>query len=667
MPDNNLTKNDELKSEEVREVDPDNPVNEDEQSLVETEKEVARMDFDSEDEDKLPIDDELIKVEDSPYDELIAGDRKTFNDPNTDLPTTDISEQIIPRESDLGDISNNLDSTSKIYTLPDHAISSSEKKELLEKLHTKIPGIIQHQNGDTVEEKPKQQKIEPPPPPPREKAKVHKIEPAQPVEEKTEIFAPPQDFKEIKPESRYCHLSGHKIVFDKSVKLRVGEHVQYLGNKYGIKKRIINKSFYLKYALIGMICIFVAVLLAVSVFSGNKNGKLVGLLINSETQAVVADAQITINDLGQTYYTDENGLFIVNQITPGDWSLSASKPQYRTAALGFNIPKGQTRVVTLIMDPSVPSGRDNENDKKKDEAKAEKKVEFGKLQINTNVPDARVIIDNKVMGSGNQTYSRLYAGKHKLVITKEGYQEYSSTIMINPDKTTSVDINLDEIEVAYNPSEISYQEYLNKADDLSSKNKWQEALGNYTLALAKHEDGSIYKKRALAYQKLDQHNMAVNDLFKASQLYTNEGTITEAINCLTNILDLTPQNTRALRERGFAYLRSGKYDTGVTDLRKAVDIDEESFDNQIALGEALYLMGEYKESLKYLKKARKLNDENARVYGLIALASLSKGSDKDARKYYKEFTERARDYDLAEFESDPDWQRLIHMVSQNDN
>ena len=124
---------------------------------------------------------------------------------------------------------------------------------------------------------------------------------------------------------------------------------------------------------------------------------------------------------------------------------------------------------------------------------------------------------------------------------------------------------------------------------------------------------------------------------------------------------------RALRERGFAYLRSGKFDTGITDLRKAVDINDDSFDNQIALGEALYLMGEYKESLKYLKKARKINDENARVYGLTALASLAKGSDKDARKYYKEFTERARAYDLAEFESDPDWQRLTHMVSQHDN
>ena len=226
-------------------------------------------------------------------------------------------------------------------------------------------------------------------------------------------------------------------------------------------------------------------------------------MVNSETQAVVANAQITINDLGQNYYTDENGLFIVNQITPGDWSLSASKPQFRTAAIGFSIPKGQTRVVTVVMDPTVSSSRESDADKKKaDAAKTEKKVDFGKLKVNTNVAEARVIIDNKVMGESNKTYSRLYPGKHKLVVSKQGYQEYNGTITINKDKTTSVDINLEEIEVAYNPSEISYLEYLNKADDLSSKNKWQEALGNYTLALAKHEDGSIYEKRALAYRKL---------------------------------------------------------------------------------------------------------------------------------------------------------------------
>ena len=268
MPDNNLTKNDELTPEEIREVNSDTPDPEKQQSLEKTEKEIARMDLDSDDDNKLPIDDELIKVEDSPYDEFIAGDRKTFDDPDTELPKTDISEEIVPHDYDNEQISDNLDSTSKIYTLPDHAVSSSEKKELLDKLHTKIPGIIQHQNGDTVEELQEQQEhcsaCSPTSDRHVKKRMSIKSNRSHPVEEKTEIFAPPEDLKDTKPESKYCDLRGNKIIFDKSVKLRVGEHIEYLGKKYGIKRRLVNKSVYLKYGLVGIVCTFVAILLLVS-------------------------------------------------------------------------------------------------------------------------------------------------------------------------------------------------------------------------------------------------------------------------------------------------------------------------------------------------------------------------------------------------------------------
>jgi tetratricopeptide (TPR) repeat protein len=324
----------------------------------------------------------------------------------------------------------------------------------------------------------------------------------------------------------------------------------------------------------------------------------------------------------------------------------------------------------MRLEPTITTAEIEEAQRKSEEEKKQKQKpqrSYGKLKVASNVPEAKVIIDNKVMGPANKTYSRLYAGKHKLVVMHEGFKEYSETININTNQTTEIDVKLEEIDLEYDPSEITYEEYLSKADDLASEGNWQEAAGNYTLALAKYEDGQTYYKRAQAFIKLSRNAQAKSDLFKAASFYVYENNLSQAMACYNDILDMDPENARALRNRGFVFLRKNDHKAALKDLERAKDIDDESFESSIALGEALYIMGNHKDALKYLKKARNKDKSNARAYALSALASMARGKDKDARKYYRGFEQRAGIADLNEFSSDPEWTKLKELVKQEDN
>ncbi len=635
------------------------------------------------DDTRLGIEEDLIKVEQSPLDDFadLDEEQKSFNDPIEGLEKTDISDQVgiesdesdgefmleekaglhkLPdKPLDLepeADAHEPKDSTDKIYALPDEAVSSTEREKLISSLQSKIPNIMKHREPEEDE-----MPVDPAPPESQKTKPLIKKRP-EPQEPKTEIISPPSP---VKADKNVAYAKGTRLHFPSGTKFNDGGEVNIDGYKFKIRHKPRDMKSIILAALLGLVFLLVVAVGIRQIASKPTSGKVVGLAINARTGEVLSDVQVTIDELGRSIYSDGNGLFIFDGLKSGDWSISASKPQYSNAAFGFSLAGSETRVLTFNLEPSTVALKNNEDDKKKEEEKKEqKKIAFGNLTVNTNFPDAKVIVDNKVLGSSNKTYSRLYPGKHKLVVMMEGYKEYSETITVRENGNTTVDITLEEIDAGYNPTEISYAEYLSMGDELASKGKWREAAGNYTLALAKNEDGHTYFKRATAYLKMDQADQAENDFFKAAALFTHQGHNGDAINCFDLILEHSPENTRALRGRGFAYLRTGKFDKSIDDLKEAVDIDDKSYDNQIALGEAYYAMGKHKDALKHLKKARKIEDSRARTYALMALASLGKGDEKDAHKYFKGFEIRADAQDRAEFEGDPEWQRLAQMVSE---
>jgi Flp pilus assembly protein TadD len=637
-------------------------------------------------DERLALEEDLIKVQEDPFDDFNRPESGNREDDSEPLVQTSISDEIEPR----GDIEDEtmIDTdmpdnrpgamrpghseemtTDKLYVIPDKTVSSTERDKLISSLQSKIPNIMQQKQTDMNLDESRTAPLAPEKELWKEERKHIDDDMREEKEPLTEILSAPLSFSRENKENLAVFVRGSKMFFPAGTNLKTGEQVSLGGRSYSIKKRELNKRRIILAGILGVVLIFCIAVILPRIFAPSLPGQVVGLVVNSETNVVIPSAEIILNGLDETLITDANGMFEYEGLKSGDWSVIATKPHYRTASLGFNLSHGKTSVITLYMEPVIPSSAPSEGqDKNKpDDNKVVVKTPlYGHLLVNTNIDQAMVIVDNKVLGPSNKIYSQLSTGEHKLVVMKEGYKEYSGTFQVKDDQTTTLDVDLEEIEIAYNPSEISFDEYLAKADDLAAKGSWQEAAGNYTMALAKQEEAGIYRKRAIAYFKLGQKNQALSDYLKASRQYTRDGHISQSIDCLTELLKIDPGNTTSLRERGFAFLRTGDYQGALADLQNAVELDEESFANQIALGEALYIMGDYKEALKYLKNARKLDQNNARAYALSALASMARGKEKDARRYFREFETRAADIDVREFSGDPDWQRLAHLVAEDE-
>jgi hypothetical protein len=79
------------------------------------------------------------------------------------------------------------------------------------------------------------------------------------------------------------------------------------------------------------------------------------------------------------------------------------------------------------------------------------KPKYGKLDINSEPYNARIILNGKDYGRTPKVIHDLLVGDYKLVVKKEGYFREERTVKVRAKKTTGIDLELsDKIEVTFN-------------------------------------------------------------------------------------------------------------------------------------------------------------------------------------------------------------------------
>src|SRR5207247_3821192 len=75
---------------------------------------------------------------------------------------------------------------------------------------------------------------------------------------------------------------------------------------------------------------------------GGAAGTLTGHVRNADTHAAIANVQVQVSPGGSTAFTDANG-FYTQSVTPGTYSLTATKANYSTgSASGLVVTDGGT-------------------------------------------------------------------------------------------------------------------------------------------------------------------------------------------------------------------------------------------------------------------------------------------------------------------------------------
>jgi len=155
-----------------------------------------------------------------------------------------------------------------------------------------------------------------------------------------------------------------------------------------------------------------------------------------KTQWPPGTLKITSNPSGAKVYIngDYKGITpLTLDLAPGTYTVKLTKDEYEDYTKTVEVNPGETTTLSATLTPK-----------------------FGYLTVYSSPSDAEVYVDGDYVGKTPLEDYKLSTGDHSVVVKKNDYQDYRTTVTIEPGKTTKVEATLSEVpatlEVSSDPS-----------------------------------------------------------------------------------------------------------------------------------------------------------------------------------------------------------------------
>lgn len=467
-----------------------------------------------------------------------------------------------------------------------------------------------------------------------------------------------------------AYLDGNTIRMTGGIKLHPGDQIK-VGEKEFILQTRQRKRKPL-YLLLFILLVGV-VLVSSLLLKGKSSGRLIGIVFDEKSKTSLSGAEIQIKEVGKKVRSNQLGFFMFDLVPSGSYTLQTDLKGYQTVKDNVTITKNQATTISILLfpkylselpdkssDETIPSERPAPENVASEGTESEERD--GAINIESNVSEPMVMVDDRMLGTGNKIYKNISMGKHSLRITKEGYQDWTQKIEVKHGKTINLKINLSEAE-AVTPQ--TAEEWIAFAQSQMDSKEFTSAVNSYSRALTLNPKSSkALLGRGLVYDQLNDRAKACEDLNKAAEYYASEKNYNQAINCYTRLLALNGRDIGSFYNRGLCYLNLNQYEKSISDLEKTIELDKKFFLGYLSLGEAYYKSGNYEASLENYKKAKKLNPESPQVYAGMAFAYFAKGEKSSAKKSYKKFEEFSTYIDRERMKQDPEWRKLLQGIEE---
>jgi tetratricopeptide (TPR) repeat protein len=153
-------------------------------------------------------------------------------------------------------------------------------------------------------------------------------------------------------------------------------------------------------------------------------------------------------------------------------------------------------------------------------------------------------------------------------------------------------------------------------------------------ALVAKEKGKLeeYEKKLIEWLAIDENNLDLHKLL--ADLYFTLGQHKKSLSLLKKIIELDPQDHKAIWQIGELYLSNGEFETAELLVEKAISMKPSNPKYHISLVEVYYNTNRKNDAIQTLEKVLKLRP--ASVPYLLALADLYSeiGDQESAQKYY---------------------------------
>jgi len=119
-------------------------------------------------------------------------------------------------------------------------------------------------------------------------------------------------------------------------------------------------------------------------------------------------------------------------------------------------------------------------------------VKSGELTVKTNVQDAKVYLDGKLVGESGSPIENLAPGKYQVKVVAQGYTTYSTSLTINADRSVSLTVNLKKAQPVNTKANLYLRLNVSKASIYMNGQKLgATSNGRYNLVLTKNKQYKV--------------------------------------------------------------------------------------------------------------------------------------------------------------------------------
>ncbi|MEW5923538.1 MAG: tetratricopeptide repeat protein [Candidatus Zixiibacteriota bacterium] len=435
--------------------------------------------------------------------------------------------------------------------------------------------------------------------------------------------------------------------------------------------------------LVAVVLIIVALQFMNSPLSGD--GSMVGLILNEYSQPYLEGARVTILPLNKTTRTNAQGFFRFDMIPTGTYEIVYELGDKYIGRGNSTITAGQTTLMTFKdLEPMALAEKKNVeqaltgSDKSRTDKTASSSNNaatastsqdnsgYGKLKLEANVDGARFMVDGKVLGAGNNTYSKISSGKHTVTVEKSGYTKYTELVNVKADKTATVKAQLSRISSDAAP-ELSATDYLNLGRDAAADKKLDLAIEDFDKAIAISPGmADAYIERGKIYAVKGEGAKAADDYIRAGEILRINNKLTQAADAFSTALGYSPKNINAIVGRAGVSLDQGDFRPGLKDYETALDIDKKFYPALFGAGVCQFKLGENKKAEKYFNKAHEVNSSDPYLYQYMMLNYLARDDFNNMKKMYSEFKLVANSAELAAFKSSSRFEPVMRLINEED-
>jgi len=112
----------------------------------------------------------------------------------------------------------------------------------------------------------------------------------------------------------------------------------------------------LKYSIAITLCLAALIGCSKETITPETFGNINGQVLNSETEEGVAGVNITTSPATNSILTNQDGSFNLNEVTTGNYNVTASKSKFESATVSVNVREGKTATAQIFLDPEGGNG-----------------------------------------------------------------------------------------------------------------------------------------------------------------------------------------------------------------------------------------------------------------------------------------------------------------------